>query len=121
MALAILFREVPFKKSVSPTEMIELVVKWKKNYFLVCDLVMDINHFLGQSLAVFICFTFCSSIGYSFFVSYVSFMSDEVPFLLYFEQAYTVTQNIIGITLLAHTSEKIPHQVGCDRKLLRKN
>ena len=118
MCLAILFREVSLKKSASIAEMVELEKKWKRHYFLICDIVADVNGFIGGPLLLFIAYAFITSVSYSFAIVYALINPEDIPFVFYSEIIYNVAQNIICIILLVFVSEKIPKQVSYDNRMI---
>ena len=107
IVLAALFRELTFG---NPADMNEMVAKWNRHYLLICDLVADLNDFLGQSLLLFIGFSFFTSISYSFTILYVVFIKSDVPFPLFYDDIFIVIQNLVCFIFLTFASEKIPQQ-----------
>ena len=97
IVLAALFRELAFG---NPADMNEMVAKWNRHYLLICDLVADLNDFLGQSLLLFIGFSFFTSISYSFAILYVVFIKSDVPFPLFYDDIFIVIQNLVCFIFL---------------------
>ena len=58
----ILFDDVKTITFVSPTEMKNAVIRWKKHYILLRDLVVSINEIFGKILLVFITVIFAQLI-----------------------------------------------------------
>ena len=107
MSLAFLFKEIYFSKSASTTEKSWLIAKWKRQYFLICDLVVDINDFLGPTLFFFIIQAFLKTIYYAFEVFVISLDNGNIfgsPHIYY------VLQNIICIIILSSRSDQLPQQ-----------
>ena len=111
ICLAILFREVPFKTSASIAEMVELVAKWERHYYLICDIIADVNRFIGGPLFIFITHAFLTFISYSFYLLKGITNPGSIPFYLYYDLFYCVIQFFICMIVLAFVSETIPKQV----------
>lgn len=112
MSLAILFKEIPpTSESTSVTETAELVVKWKKNYLLVCDFVANLNAFIARPLLIFILYAFLSFVSFSFSILYRLMFIEDIPLINTWINAYFVLKFLICIIFLGFTSEKIPVQV----------
>ena len=116
MCLAILFREVPFKMSASIVEMVDLETKWKRQYFMICDVVADINSFIGQPLLLFVAYVFLTFVSHSYLILNALIYPDENPFYIYYDLVFVIIQNIICITFLIFVSEEIPKQVRSESK-----
>ena len=116
MCLVILFREVPFKMSASIVEMVDLESKWKRQYFMICDVVADINSFIGQPLLLFVAYVFLTFVSHSYLILNALIYPDENPFYIYYDLVFVIIQNIVCITFLIFVSEEIPKQVRSESK-----
>ena len=112
LCLASLFREVPFKISASIAEMVELQAKWERHYFLICDIVLELNRFIGGPLLIFIAHAFLTFVSYSFTLfNYFLYPMKKPNIYLYIDLGYGIFQNFVCIIALAFVSETIPKQV----------
>ena len=112
ICLAILFREVPFKTSASIAEIVELVAKWERYYFLICDIIQELNRFIGGPMLIFIAHAFLTFISYSFTLfNYFLYPMKKPNIYLYIDLGYGIFQNLVCIIALAFVSETIPKQV----------
>ena len=66
--LDILYKEINLTKTASINEVAELVAKWKENWLLICDLVADLNNFIGRPLFLYIIYGFFIFISFTFFI-----------------------------------------------------
>ena len=107
MSLTFLFKEVHFSKSSSTTEKSQLIAKWKKQYFLICDLVVDINDFLGPTLFCFIIQAILTTIYFAFEVFVIRLDNGSI---IGSSPIYYVLQNIICIIILSSRSDQLPQQ-----------
>ena len=109
MSLAFLFKEVCFSKSASTTEKSRLIAKWKKQYFLIYDLVADINDFLGPPLFFFIIQAFLTSINFTFEIIVHITTNGSATYIVQ-HSIFFLVQNIICISILTSRSEQLPQQ-----------
>ena len=108
MSLAVLYKEIYFRESASTSEMNQLIMKWRKSYILVRDLVAEMNACFGQQIIIVVFITIISSINLTFVVI-VKIRTSDSSFLI--EYILEIVTNIICLCLLAFISEQIPQQV----------
>ena len=108
MSLEVIFKEISFGETASTSEMNQLILKWRKSYILVHDLVAEINACFGQQIIVFVLMAMLSSINLTYAVI-VKIKMNESLFL--FDYIFAIVTNIICLSLLAFISEQIPQQV----------
>ena len=108
MSLAVLYKEILFRESASTSEMNQLIMKWRKSYILVCDLVTEMNACFGQQIIIVVFITMISSVNLTFVVI-VRIRTCKFLFLI--EYILEIVTNIICLSLLAFVSEQIPQQV----------
>jgi len=97
--------------------MADLVVKWKKHYLLICELVASLNDFLGKPLLIFIAYAFISFVGYTFYVLHEYFSSNQLQLVGLLEIFYSILKNGLCIISLAFVSEKISLEVSMTSQL----
>ena len=118
LSLAALSEEIRLKKSASITDMVSLYLKWKKQYQLVCELVGDVNNFIGIPIFLFIIFSFIYLVSILFFLLYMLFIND----LNYSDmgiQIYTLFKYLFCLIALAFASENMLCEVSCQSQVLR--
>jgi len=57
-SLTLLFRNIEVKESASANETMDLVLKWREHYLLVCEFVESLNDFIGAPFFIFITYAF---------------------------------------------------------------
>ena len=108
MSLAALYKEISFRESASTLEMNQLIMKWRKSYILVRDLVSAMNAFFGQLIIIVIFIAMISAINLTFAVIIKIKMNNNEYLFDYIQEIIT---NIICLGSLAFVSEQIPQQV----------
>ena len=110
MSIAILFNEVSLRKQASTNPLKETIVKWKKDYILLCDLVADINDFIAKPMLIYIIHVFVTSINvlFSVIINVLSVTSYDI---LLYDNISNTLQGVICIIMLALVSDQIPKQV----------
>lgn len=111
LILPVFFKDAPFNKSATTSEMTVVVARWKQHYFLICHLVADMNDFLGHSMLLLIGFTFFTCV--TFTSSFISEITHEqsIPFEMFLECIFTILQMVVSMISLVYISEEIPKQV----------
>ena len=117
-SLAFLFNEIPIENS--GTDMAELVVKWRKQYVLICELVASLNDFIGKPLLIFVIYAFVSFVGFTFHVLFLYF-STEPSMPVKYALIITILENVVYINILAYASEKISSEVSTSSQSFYKN
>ena len=118
MSLAALCKEISFREFASTSQRSQLIMKWRRNYILIRDLVSAINAFVGRPIFLFILLTMISSINL-IFVVVARIVSND--FSLMYEYMLEIVTNIICLSLLAFLSDQIPQQVSQPRSWLKVN
>ena len=108
MSLEALYKEIFFRESAFPSEMHLLILKWRKSYILVRDVVAEMNAFFGQPIIIVVFITTLSSINLTFAVIHKIKMNN---FEYLFGYIMEIVTNFDCLTLLAFISEQIPQQV----------
>ena len=108
MSLEALYKEISFRESAFTSEMNQLIMKWRKCYILVRDLVAEMNACFGQQIIIVVCITMLSSINLTFIIINKIQLNN---FLYFFDYITEIVTNIICLSLLAFISEQIPQQV----------
>ena len=107
----ILYKEITLTKTASVNEVAELVAKWKENWLVVCDLVVDVNNFIGWPLFVYIIYGFFIFVSYTFTI-FFRILTDEGLSLSFSSiTMYFVLKFFAYICLLAFEAEKLPSKV----------
>ena len=107
----ILYKEITLTKTASVNEVAELVAKWKENWLVVCDLVADVNDFIGWPLFVYIIYGFFIFVSYTFTI-FFRILTDEGLSLSFSSiTMYFVLKFFVYICLLAFEAEKLPSKV----------
>ena len=110
-------KEITLTKTASVNEVAELVAKWKENWLVVCDLVADVNDFIGWPLFVYIIYGFFIFVSYTFTI-FFRILTDEGLSLSFSSiTMYFVLKFFVYICLLAFEAEKLPSKVNCRIKL----
>ena len=108
MSLEALYTEIFFRESASTLEMNQLIMKWRKSYILVRDLVAEMNHFFGRPIIIVVFIAMISAINVTFAVI-IKIKINNLDFLC--DYIIEIVTNTICLTLLAFTSEQIPQRV----------
>ena len=116
LSLAALSEEIRLKKSASITDMVSLYLKWKKQYQLVCELVGDVNNFIGIPIFLFIIFSFIYFVSYLFIILYMHFQQNVSYAYL---EIYTLFKYLFCLIALAFASENMLCEVSCQSQVLR--
>ena len=90
--------------------MAELVVKWRKQYVLICELVASLNDFIGKPLLIFVIYAFVSFVCHTFEGLFLYF-STELSMPVSKAMILTILENVVYINILAYASEKISSEV----------
>ena len=113
MILDILFKEITLTKTASTNEVVELVAKWKENWLVVCDLVVDVNNFIGWPLILYIILGFYIFVSYNFLILFRFLEIEQRHFLSYGISMYLILKFFACFCLLAFAAEKLPLKVNC--------
>ena len=108
MSLVALYKDISFGQSASTSEMSQLIMKWRKSYVLVRDLVAEMNAFFGQPIIIVVFITMLSTINQTFVVI-VKIKTNDFSFL--YQYILDIVTNTICLGLLAFIAEQIPQQV----------
>ena len=108
VSLETLCKEISFGKSASTSEMNLLIMKWRKSYILVRDLVVEMNAFFGAPIIILVFIAMLSSINLTFVVI-VKIKTNDHTYLC--DYIIEIVTNSICLSLLAFASEQIPQQV----------
>ena len=110
MGLAVLFKNISRKNPPSTTELAELLTEWKKHYLLICDLVLDLNEFIGIPLLIFLTKAFICFVGYSFYIlGLLACTKRDLLFII--SVLNLILKYLICVVILAFASEKISSEV----------
>ena len=110
MILDNLYKEITLTKTASITEIVELVAKWKENWLLICDLVADVNSFIGWPLFIFIIYGFFIFVSFTFTVLF-RILTNERSLSFNFITMYFILKFFAYLCLLAFAAEKLPSKV----------
>ena len=109
LSLETLFKEIYFRESASTTyEMNQLIMKWRRKFILIRDLVVELNGFIGQTMFLFIFLGFTSSINL-IFNAIAKVLTNNRLYLV--DNILEAVVNVIFFGLLAFVSDQIPRQV----------
>ena len=111
MILDILYKEINSTKTASINEVAELVTKWKENWLIVCDLVVDVNKFIGWPLFMCIIFGFYTFVSVTFNILFRLLAADENSLSSNFIPMYFILKFFAYFCLLASAAEKLPSKV----------
>lgn len=111
MSLAFLFKEVSSMTSASVSEKVKLLESLKKNYYIFCNLVANINGFVGYPLFIFILHVLFEFISLSVLIFHRRLSNNAVFFLVDGINILLLFKFIMCIISLAVVSDKIPLQV----------
>ena len=109
LSLETLFKEIYLRESASTThEMNQLIMKWRRKFILIRDLVVELNGFIGQTMFLFIFLGFTSSINL-IFNAIAKVLTNNRLYLV--DNILEAVVNVIFFGLLAFVSDQIPRQV----------
>ena len=108
MSLVALFKEISFSESASSEEMIQLIMKWRKSYILVRDLVAEMNAFFCRPIIIIVFISMLSSINLTFSVI-IKIKTNNFSKL--FDYILEILTYLICVTILVFISEQIAEQV----------
>ena len=111
MIVDILYKEITLTKTASITEVVELVAKWKENWLVICDIIADVNNFIGRPLFLYIIYGFLTFISFTFTILFRTLMDDRYSFSSSSIGMYFVLKILAYICLLAFEAEKLPSKV----------
>ena len=111
MIVDILYKEITLTKTASINEVVELVVKWKENWLVICDFVVDLNDFIGRPLFLYIIFGLFESVLFTFTILFRILMTNEQSLSSNFIRMYFILKFFTCFCLLAFTAEKLPSKV----------
>ena len=111
MIVDILYKEITLTKTASTTEVVELVAKWKENWLVICDLVVDVNNFIGGPLFLYIIYGFLTFISFTFTILFRILTDDRYSFSYSSIAMYFVLKTLAYFCLLAFEAEKLPSKV----------
>ena len=102
-----LSKEIFARESATNVEMNQLIVEWKKSYVLVCDVVAEINAFLGQPIFIFFIMSMIISINmvFNLFVD----IDDDLEMIGV--DLFTILIFLIWNGIIFFVSDQIPQQV----------
>ena len=103
-----LSKEIFARESATNVEMNQLIVEWKKSYVLVCDVVAEINAFLGQPIFIFFIMSMIISIN-MVFTLLVDILDNNLKSIGVY--VFTITNFLIWNGILFFVSDQIPQQV----------
>ena len=106
----ILYKEINLTKTASINEVAEHVAKWKENWLLICDLVADVNSFIGWPLFIFIIYGFFIFVSFTFTVLF-RILTNERSLSFNFITMYFILKFFAYLCLLAFAAEKLPSKV----------
>ena len=111
MIVDILYKEIDLTKTASINEVVDLVAKWKENWLVICDLVADVNDFIGRPLFLYIIyglslFIFCTM---TLALHLLTIESESFEIMA----IYIILRFLISFCLLAFEAEKLPSKVNC--------
>ena len=111
MILDILCKEIDLTKTASMTEVVEFVTKWKENWLVICDLVADVNDFIGWPLFLYIIYGFFISVSFTFTILFRLLATDHHSFSFNCILMYLIFKFFAWFCLLALEAEKLPTKV----------
>ena len=104
-------KEITLTKTASINEVVDLVAKWKENWLVVCDLVADVNDFIGWSLFLYIIYGFFIFVSFTCYVLFRFLTNDHHTFSINGIIIYTILKFLSSFCLLAFEAEKLPSKV----------
>ena len=107
----ILYKEITLTKTASINQVVELVTKWKENWLVICDLVADVNDFIGWSLFLYIIYGFFIFVSFTFFVLFRFLEIGHHDFSINGIIIYAILKFLANFCLLAFEAEKLPSKV----------
>ena len=107
----ILYKEITLTKTASINQVVELVTKWKENWLVICDLVADVNDFIGWSLFLYIIYGFFIFVSFTFFVLFRFLEIGHHDFSINGIIIYAILKFLASFCLLAFEAEKLPSKV----------
>ena len=113
MILDILFKEITLTETASTSKVAELVAKWKENWLVTYDLVVDVNNFIGWPFFLYIIYGFFIFVTLNFLVLYRLLGIDQHNFSTNGIIMYQVLKFFACFCLLAFEAEKLPSKVNC--------
>ena len=113
MILDNFYKEITLTKNASITEIVEFTAKWKKNWLLICDLVADVNDFIGRPLFLYILNGFFVFILCTFYALLRLLTIDQNTFSSEIINIYLILKYLASFCLLAFEAEKLPSKVNC--------
>ena len=72
-----LYKQINLTKTASINEVVELLTKRKENWLLICDLVVDVNDFIGRPLFRCIIYGFYIFVSATFNILFRLLVADE--------------------------------------------
>ena len=111
MIVDILYKEIDLTKTASINEVVELVAKWKEHWLLICDLIVDVNDFIGWSLFLYIIYGFFIFVSITFLILFRLLAIGHYDFSSCFILMYLILKFFAFFCLLASVAEKLPSKV----------
>ena len=111
MILDILYEEIDLTKTASTNRVVELLAKWEEIWLLICDLVADLNNFIGWPLFLYIIYGFYIFVSFTFLVLFRLLVDDKHSFSSNWINIYFILKLIACFCLLAFEAEKLPSKV----------
>ena len=111
MIVDILYKEISLAKTASITEVVELVAKWKENWLVICDLVADVNDFIGWPLFLYIIDGILIFVTFTFTILFRILTDDRHSFSSSSIAMYLVLKTFAYLCLLAFEAEKLTSKV----------
>ena len=108
LILVTLSKEIYSRESATAAEMNQLIVKWKKSYVLVCDLVAEMNAFLGLPIFIFFIMSMIIFINMVFAI-FVDILRNDLEFLDV--NLLMISNSLVWNGILIFVSDQIHQQV----------
>ena len=108
MILYFIYKQINLTKTASINEVVELVTKRKENWLLICDLVVDVNEFIGRPLFLCIIYRFYIFVSFTFNILFRLLLADEGSLSSNSIPMYFIVKFFAYFCLLAFAAEKLP-------------
>ena len=87
------------------------MAKLKENWLVICDLVVDLNNFIGWPLLLYIIYGFFIFVSYTFLTLFRLLVDDRHSLLSNCINIYVILKFFAYISLLAFEAEKLTSKV----------
>ena len=111
MILDILYKEITLTKTASINEVVELLTKWKENWLLICDLVVDVNNFIGWPLILYIIYGIFIFVSHTFLILFHFLGNERHSLISNGINMYLILRFFTCFCILAFEAEKLPSKV----------